>query len=144
MTVRRTGLGTSQASLVDVLLLGTIISIHENPFPGQQDKLEPEQQYALSVIRRNLHNVFGQLSKATDGRKEPNPIMTLPIRGGLTSGLGDTKDSNIGPLADASSLLFYYLFDDWYTSYSLVARKEHQYGAQLTHLVRRLRNLFVF
>lgn len=102
--------------------------------------MEPEQQHALTVIRRNLLNVFSQLSKATDGQKEPNPIMTLAIRGGIVSGNDGVKDSFDAPLGDASSLLFYYLFDDWYTSYSLVARKEHQYGAQLEHLVRSPRD----
>jgi len=66
--------------------------------------------------------------------------MTLAIRGGIVSGNDGVKDSFDAPLGDASSLLFYYLFDDWYTSYSLVARKEHQYGAQLEHLVRSPRD----
>lgn len=56
--------------------------------------------------------------------------MTLPIRAGLTS----PDDTTTGGLGDASSLLFY-LFDDWYTSYSLVVRKEQQYSAQLEDLV---------
>ena len=89
----------------------------------------------LTVIRRNLLNVFSQLSRASDEQKEQNPIMALPIRGGLISEDYGAKASPSASLGDASSLLFYYLFDDWYTTYSLVARKQHQYNAQLEHLV---------
>ena len=38
-------------------------------------------------------------------------------------------------LLDSPGLLFYYLFDDWYTSYALVAKKEQQYAARLENLV---------
>lgn len=55
--------------------------------------------------------------------------MTLPLRTGPQP-LDDTPESN------PASLLFYYLFDDWHTSYSLVARSEHRYGEQLEELVR--------
>lgn len=60
--------------------------------------------------------------------------MTLPIRAGLTSPDDTTTVGRPTSLGDASSLLFY-LFDDWYTSYSLVVRKEQQYSAQLEDLV---------
>jgi hypothetical protein len=64
--------------------------------------------------------------------------MALPIRGGLSSGEDGINNGRSTSLGEASSLLFYYLFDDWYTSYSLVARKEHQYSAKLEDLVRYL------
>ncbi len=57
--------------------------------------------------------------------------MSLPIRSGLLDIQGSSLTSS-----DAPSLLFYYLFDDWFTSYSLVAKQEHQYGKQLGLLVR--------
>ena len=41
-------------------------------------------------------------------------------------------------ILDSPGLLFYYLFDDWYTSYALVAKKEQQYAARLDDLVRAL------
>lgn len=84
----------------------------------------------LQILRRNLVNVFKNLSKSNNEWREQNPIMTLPIRAGLP-GMeeGDERAS------DGSSLLFYYLFDDWYTTYSLVAKQEHQYGKQLGQLV---------
>ncbi|MCJ1468059.1 hypothetical protein MMC07_006685 [Pseudocyphellaria aurata] len=49
-------------------------------------------------------------------------------------GVQDVTSNEISQ-SDSPSLLFYYLFDDWSTTYSLVARKEHQYGVQLEHLV---------
>ena len=42
---------------------------------------------------------------------------------------------------DTPGLLFYYLFDDWSSSYGLVARKEYQYGAELDRMVGQISNL---
>jgi hypothetical protein len=54
--------------------------------------------------------------------------MTVHIRPGMHHYYqGQTRVSE----TESPSLLFYYLFDDWYTTYSLVARSEHQYGAHL-------------
>lgn len=36
---------------------------------------------------------------------------------------------------DGSSLLFYYLFDDWVSSFGLIAKRQHQYGVSLEQLV---------
>ena len=110
--------------------LGTIISIHENPFPNHRGCLESKDHAILKLIRRNLLSIFQQLSTASDPSRSNNPIMTVPLR----SGLQVVKGSEIVP-SDGPSLMFYYLFDDWLTSYSLVARQEHQYGAQLGRLV---------
>ena len=84
-------------------------------------------------MRRNLANIFEQLSKVNECRKQANPINALSIR----SGLPNTKANESG-ISEAPSLLFHYLFDDWYASYSLVAKQEHQYGKQLGNLVSRL------
>lgn len=102
--------------------------MHENPFPGHQGAWDISQEKELKVIRRNTLNVFGQLSKAN---KVQSPIMTLPLRAGIKSikNTPDHKDEN------PASLLFFYLFDDWHTTYSLVARREHRYGEQLEKLV---------
>ena len=61
--------------------------------------------------------------------------MKLPVRSGL---LKNKEGDEV--VSDAPSLLFFYIFDDWYTSYSLVARKEHQYGKQLGRLVSETYN----
>ena len=112
---------------------GTVISIHENAYPNHDASLSHDEQKNLDIIRRNLTNVFCQISNASESNLE-NPIDTLPIRSRSTL---SNSQPHASP-ADVPSLLFYYLFDDWYTSYSLVARKEHQYGAQLELLVSHL------
>lgn len=89
------------------------------------------KQRLLDAIRRNLLNVFMQLSEVNDVHRKENPINTLDIR----PNLGSNQSSNI-TIADSPSLLFYYLFDDWYTSYALVAKSEHQYAMELEKLVR--------
>jgi hypothetical protein len=111
-------------------VLGTVISIHENPFPGHPGSLDEKEQAALHIIRTNLLNVFQQLSKVNEEMTAKNPVMALKIRSGVYSEEGRPITNS-----DAPSLLFYYLFDDWFTSYSLVARKQHQYGKKLERLV---------
>ncbi|KAH0559734.1 hypothetical protein GP486_003749 [Trichoglossum hirsutum] len=116
-------------------ILGTVISIHEDPFPGQ-NKLTPDEQTRmnLSIIRRNLLNVFQNLSKAEKARFSSvaeGAISTLHIRKAPGSADGD-------PSGDSPSLLFYYLFDDWYTTYSLVVRRQHKYGEKLRTLRQEL------
>lgn len=103
--------------------LGTVISIYENSF-SKDERL-------LGVIRRNLLNVFKQLSEVNNVHRTEHPINTLDIRPGLPS----NQSSNI-TIADSPSLLFYYLFDDWYSTYALVAKSEHQYAMELEKLVR--------
>ncbi len=93
--------------------------------------MKGKEQSLLSGIRRNLLNVFMQLSEVNDAHRQKNPINTLDIRPSLRS----NQSSNI-TIADSPSLLFYYLFDDWYTSYALVAKSEHQYAMELEKLVR--------
>ena len=110
----------------------TVISIHENPFPDGRGYTNKE----LYSIRHNLLNVFKQLSKIKDNEDPTNPIMTVHIRPGLQHAHeSETRISD----KDSPSLLFYYLFDDWYTTYALVARSEHQYGA---HLERTREKMF--
>ena len=112
------------------LVLATIIAIHENPYPHVRGSLNAEQVASIKVMRRNLLNVFWNLSGSDKAREKICAVAVLPIR----SGLQDIEGSEI-TASDAPSLLFYYLFDDWQSSYSLVAKQEHQYGKQLGHLV---------
>ena len=111
------------------------MTIHENPYPGPGGV----DLRGLSAIRRNLVNVFCQLSKVTERRKVHREIETVQIRFSFedpSNGEPPVTD------ADAPSLLLYYLFDDWYMTYSLVARSEHQYGVQLDKIVSlSVRNL---
>lgn len=121
--------------LINTVSLGTIISMHETP-PLAIEGMPPSDELSMPILRRNLTNVFRQLSKADDPERVTNPMMTLPMRSGPQAlNGGDINNS------DTPCLLFYYLFDDWLTSYSLVAREEHQYRSQLEKLVSWLDTL---
>lgn len=127
MMVGNVSRGAFNASLT---LRGTLISINENPFP-YCDTLNEHQQYELNSIRQNLLNVFAQLSMVTDKDQPLNPIMTVQVRAGRKSSMAENQVHE----ADSPSLLLYYLFDDWYTSYSLVAKSDHEYRRQLNTIV---------
>ena len=109
---------------------GTVISVHEDPFPSSRNKWTPEEKDVFKIIRRNLLTVVRQLSNVKNEWRKANPIQTLDIRPGMQSNLNSKVT-----MLDSPGLLFYYLFDDWYTSYALVAKKEQQYAARLEDLV---------
>lgn len=106
----------------------------EDPFPSSRNNWTPQQLADLKIIRRNLLTVIRQLSHVTSQWRMSNAIYTLDIRPGMQSNLQNSKVT----IGDSPGLLFYYLFDDWYTSYALVAKKEQQYAARLESLVSRL------
>ncbi|OCK82651.1 hypothetical protein K432DRAFT_433379 [Lepidopterella palustris CBS 459.81] len=111
----------------------TVISITEDPFPFSNGNLRTQELKTLFAIRRNLVNVFRQLSKAHNPSRETSAI-TLPIR----KRVGDSEEETIHRPSDSPGLLFYYLFEDWYTTYSVVARREHQYAAELDRLRKKM------
>ena len=108
---------------------GTVISIFENPFPGITN-LSADQARALSLTRKNVDNAFRHLSEAADGGRKENFMSALNVRARLPEPKGQALDQ----VTDGPSLLFYYLFDDWRTTYALVAQKANQYGSQLLEL----------
>jgi hypothetical protein len=112
------------------LVLETVISIAEDPFPFSNGNLRAYELKMVVAVRRNLVNVFKQLSKAQCSSRESS-VNTLPIR----KRVGDTEEETAHRPTDSPGLLFYYLFEDWYTTYSLVTRREHQYAAELDKLV---------
>ena len=115
---------------------GTVISIHEDVYPGLRTLTE-RQTKLLKIVRRNLANVFRELSKAPVAGIGQKPISILRIRGGLQTIDQETPEPSSSSVdEDAPSLLFFYLYDDWNSSYGLVARKEQQYGEELNRLVR--------
>ena len=116
-----------------LIAAGTVISINENPYPNGYTF---DKYREFIGIRRNMINVFRQLSKAFDDKEKQIAILTVQIRVGLHVDDEDEDETNLSE-NDSPSLLLYYLFDDWYTTYSLVARSQHQYGAQLDKVVRR-------
>lgn len=107
----------------------TVINIHEDPFPHSHGFLDRAEHETLFSIRRNLLNVFRNLSKAFDPSRSA-AIAVLPIR----RHVGDSEEERAHRPSDAPGLLFYNLFDDWFSTYSLVARREHKYAAALDGL----------
>lgn len=84
----------------------------------------------LYTVRRNLVNVFRQLTKA------PTPLADaaltqLPIR----HRIGNSEEETAHRPTDTPGLLFYYLFEDWGTTFSLISRSEEGYSAELNRLV---------
>lgn len=110
---------------------GTVISIQENPFPRQPGPLTDGQQKILDIVRRNFLNIFSGVSKQHASVSENDSLVTIRVR----------HFSDVGPeqanikQEDGPSLLLYYIFDDWVSSYGLIAKREHQYGQVLEELV---------
>lgn len=108
----------------------TVISISEDPFPFNEGNMQAHDLRTLYTIRRNLVSVFRQLTKAPTPLRESSLIM-LPIR----HRVGNSEEETAHRSTDSPGLLFYYLFEDWFTTYSLVTRREHGYAAELDRLV---------
>ena len=105
----------------------TVISINEDPFPLSNGRLDAYQQTVLFETRRNLINVFRSLSNANTFQA---PFTILPIR----VRVGDTPEESANRQKDMPGLLFYYLFENWHNSYTLITRKESHYGLELNTL----------
>lgn len=112
----------------------TVITINEDPFPRDSSNyLSPVQQRIFNETRRNLTNVFRSLSLAdSDPLHVRNPMTLLPLR----SRLGSTPEESAHRASDTPGLLFYYLFENWQNSYTLITRKESRYGLELASLRR--------
>ena len=109
----------------------TVITINEDPFPFTGGHLDVDEQRLWSETRRNLVNIFRSIT----GTNQPPPSTTspmaqLPIRGQL----GSTPEESAHRLTDVPGLLFYYLFENWQNSYTLITRRESRYGLELTSL----------
>jgi len=104
---------------------GTVISIYENPFP-QTAPIE----MILKTVRRNVLNVFYHLSIACNTPENLSSLMTVQIRNFEQPNQPVEGSSSM----EVASKLLYYLFDDWITTYGLVAKKEHPYGTKLEEL----------
>lgn len=105
----------------------TVISINEDPFPFSNGQLNVHDQHILSETRRNLINILRSLSTASSVQK---PMTQLPIR----HRVGSTPEESANRQKDMPGLLFYYLFENWHNSYTLITRKESRYGLELQDL----------
>ncbi|KAJ5420886.1 hypothetical protein N7465_003405 [Penicillium sp. CMV-2018d] len=109
---------------------GTIISIQENPFARQQGVPIDEAKPVLDIVRRNIRFIFAGVSRQHFAMSESESLITIRVR--HFSGFGPDQ-ANIKQ-EDGPSLLFYYIFDDWVSSYGLIAKREHKYGVALEEL----------
>ncbi|KAL9111325.1 MAG: hypothetical protein Q9227_004202 [Pyrenula ochraceoflavens] len=107
---------------------GTVISVFESP-----DGLIPS---SLEKIRKNQVNVFQHLSRAPGKPSAQNVLMQVSIRP-LKDGASNSNSSGFDAL-EVASLLFYYLFDDWITTYGLIFGHEHPYQDRLESLRRKM------
>ncbi|KAL5333447.1 hypothetical protein BJX70DRAFT_380873 [Aspergillus crustosus] len=109
---------------------GTVLSIQENPYPGTATAPEKEFQAVTAVSRRNIQLIFAGMSKQHSASSESDSLVTIRVRSFNDSGpeFASIKQE------DGPSLLFFYIFDDWVSSYALVARREHKYGVALDDL----------
>ncbi|THX06379.1 hypothetical protein D6D13_06609 [Aureobasidium pullulans] len=100
---------------------GTVFSIFEDPPVGSNDEL-------IHNIRWYVLDIFQQQSH----RHSPPPSSSL---GRVTVRPTDaTQPATHEAMTEMTSLLFYYLFDDWLTSYSLIAQRDHLYRAELEEI----------
>ncbi|KAE8368289.1 ADP-ribosylation factor [Aspergillus caelatus] len=109
---------------------GTVISMQENPYPGYSRPSERELKSVLGIVRRNVQLIFSGVSKRHSAQSESDSLVTIRVR----PAHGDGPDQASIKQEDGPSLLFYYIFDDWVSSYALVAKREHQYGVLLDRL----------
>ncbi|TIA40758.1 hypothetical protein D6C78_02292 [Aureobasidium pullulans] len=104
---------------------GTVFSIFEDPPVGSNDEL-------IHNIRWYVLDIFQQQSH----RHSPPPSSSL---GRVTVRPTDaTQPATHEAMTEMTSLLFYYLFDDWLTSYSLIAQRDHLYRAELEEIRTRM------
>jgi Mg2+ and Co2+ transporter CorA len=107
----------------------TVISISEDPLPFANSPLNKDDLKTLFTTRRNLVNVFRQLTKAPTPLRDA-ALAQLPIR----QRLGSSDEETAHRPTDAPGLLFYYLFEDWGATFDLISRRDHGYAAELDRL----------
>ncbi|KAJ5883600.1 uncharacterized protein N7473_010486 [Penicillium subrubescens] len=109
---------------------GTLISIQENPLPQIHTLTEDEQAAVLDVASRNIRFIFSGISKQHANKSQSESLVTIRVRNFHETG----PDQVIIKQEDGPSLLFYYLFDDWVSSFGLIAKRQHKYGVSLEEL----------
>lgn len=110
---------------------GTLISIQENPLPQIHTLTEEEQTAVLDVVRRNIRFIFSGISKQHANKSQSESLVTIRVRNFHETGPDQVNIKQ----EDGPSLLFYYLFDDWVSSFGLIAKRQHKYGVSLEDLV---------
>lgn len=93
-----------------------VVSITESTAPSPSSV-----RSAAPALRDNIRNVFRQLSKA-NVHPEQSSISVVPIRM-----IMDREKST----SSGAGLLLYYLFDDWQSTFALLARRDNAYSTRL-------------
>lgn len=99
---------------------GTVVSIYEQP-PSHIPR------DFINNMRSNVLNNLHHLSKHVMSAS-PNSLMHISVRPDLSSEQVSTEDS------DSPALLFYYLFDDWATTYALITQQHNPYRERLRQI----------
>ncbi|KAL4989283.1 hypothetical protein BDW68DRAFT_156950 [Aspergillus falconensis] len=115
---------------------GTVLSIQENPSPDLTALPTKELEAVIAACRRNIQLIFRGVSKQHSAISENDSLVTIRVRPFHDPG---TDTASIKQ-DDGPSLLFYYIFDDWVSSYSLVAKREHGYSVDLDRLRHSMLN----
>lgn len=86
----------------------------------------------IKFVRRNILSIVSGISKQHANTSESESLVTVRVRHFNDAG---PDQANIKQ-EDGPSLVLYYIFDDWVSSYGLVAKRQHKYGRALETLVR--------
>ena len=109
----------------------TVISVFERP---QRSDFGAQEIYneVIAASTQHVANIFRHLSRNTPPDFGSSPLMTVNIRPDLPS--ASTENTTAHRTPDLASLLFYYLFDDWASTFKLIANFEHPYRETLNKL----------
>ncbi|EDU40010.1 conserved hypothetical protein [Pyrenophora tritici-repentis Pt-1C-BFP] len=110
----------------------TVISISEDPFPFANGPLNASDLRTLFTTRRNLVNVFRQLTKAPTPLRDA-ALVQLPLR----KRVGSSDEETAHRPTDAPGLLFYYLFEDWGATFDLISRREQGYQLIIERVLKK-------
>lgn len=115
---------------------GTVISSFERP---PHHASEEVNKASNEVIKRHVLNVLKHLSALKNIRSSStSDLMSVMIRPERSASPATAKAMSESERMETASLLFYYLFDDWMTTYALIAQREHSYRQSLEDVRRAL------
>ena len=105
--------------------------MQENPYPGPYMPSIEEEQVLIAATRRNVVSILSGASKQHPLVSDNESLVSVRVRHFSSV---EPDEASIKQ-EDGPGLILYYMFDDWVSSYRLVARREHKYGALLDELV---------
>lgn len=105
--------------------------MQENPFPGPHIPTAEEEKVITAATRRNIVSIFSGASIQHPLVSDDESLVSVRVR--HFSDI-EPEEASIKQ-EDGPGLILYYMFDDWVSSYRLVARREHKYGALLDEIV---------